>query len=94
MKQGHTFIYSLLKFEFFSSIHCIYIATKHETGLHMMENAICQHILPYYHSSIRSKKDFWRTSVWRRRRVPCARGRAAAAMEEEASAEAVAEETS
>jgi hypothetical protein len=51
MKQGHTFIYSLLKFEIFSSIHCIYIATKHETVVHM-KNAICQYILPYYHLSI------------------------------------------
>jgi hypothetical protein len=50
MKEGHTFIYSLLKFEFFSSnssihscIHFIYNAMKHEIGVHMIENAICQH---------------------------------------------------
>jgi hypothetical protein len=52
MKQGHTFIYSLLKFEKISSIHCLYIATKPETRVHMMENAIYQfniHCLIFIH---------------------------------------------
>jgi hypothetical protein len=55
----------------------------------MMENAICQHAMPYYHLSIRSKEGFWQTSVWQRQRFPCMRSRAA----EEAGVEAVAEET-
>jgi predicted Zn-dependent protease len=66
---------------------------KHEIGVHMMENAICQHTLPYYHSSIRSKEGFWQTSVWWQRRILCTHGRATTTEEEEASVEAVAKET-
>jgi hypothetical protein len=56
------FIYSLHSsihcIYYHSSIHYIYIATKHEIGAHMIKNAICQHTLPSYHSSIRSKVGF------------------------------------
>jgi hypothetical protein len=70
----------MLKFDFlsYSSIHCIYIATKYEIGVHMMENAICQYTLSYYHSPIHvfdQKKVFGElTSVWWRRRFSCGHG--------------------
>jgi hypothetical protein len=65
----------------------------------MMENATCQHTLPYYHSLnhlFDRKKVLGKlTSVWRWQRFLCKLGRAAAAVEEEeAGIEVAAEETS
>jgi hypothetical protein len=58
----------------------------------MMENAICQYTLSYYHSSIRSKVVFL-VNLGVAAAEDSVHGRAVAAAEEEAGVEATAEET-
>jgi hypothetical protein len=63
-----------------------------QVGAHMMENAICQYTLSYYHSSIRLKVVFL-VNLGMAAAEDSVHGRAVVAAEEEAGVEATMEET-